>query len=304
MAAPQVAAAAALIKSINPTLDAAQIKELLRTSVRENDWGEPVLAVDEAVFNAINLNRKLAGLAEISREELLNAGAIDAVATPVPGAPDEYMVRAILQSPNTPEVEVTITPSSGTIEQGDTPRSVSGVGEVSWLVKMDDPTGTITVYRQDNKAGSRISLERVDINGHWQGTITFGEINVDQSAMSEEDKQGCDFSVLDKLKGKTVPMTLDITVDDSGNGTATVLLDLATLNEGASEEEGKFVSEPWDTQITYVGNTITFMMGEQQGMSTSMTGNVIGEPGDWHIDGALTASGTGYSMKATWRVAR
>jgi hypothetical protein len=110
--------------------------------------------------------------------------------------------------------------------------------------------------------------------------------------------------MIDLLRGKTVPMTLDITVDESGNGTATVLLDLASLNEGRSESEGKFVSDPFDTQITYVGNTITFMMGGTNGMSTSLTGNVIGQSGDWYIDGVFAADGPGYSIKATWRVTR
>jgi hypothetical protein len=306
-AAPHVAAAAALLKSLNPKLDAAMIKEILRVTARKNEAGDPILAVDEAVFEVINMNRETAGLPALTREELENRGVIDAVATPVPNSPNEFMVRAIVQSMTQDGVDVTISPSAGVIKEGETPRHMANTGEIAWLVKMDDNKGTITVLRGDNKAGSRISLERIDINGKWAGSVTFTEINVDGAASgggggdTVGGGEGCNLAMLDTLKGKALAMTMDITCDTSGNGTAITSIDFTSLNIG-DPQYGKFVNEPTTIPFVYAGDTITFTTQPSEGTTGGMSGVVSKQNDRAVIEGTITSSGKGFSIKAVWTV--
>lgn len=63
--------------------------------------------------------------------------------------------------------------------------------------------------------------------------------------------QGCDLtSALGQLVGKSLPMTLDITVDAKGTGPATMLLDSSFIKNS----QGKpLTSEPSTLDVTYAG---------------------------------------------------
>jgi hypothetical protein len=307
MAAPQVAAAVALLQSLNPELDAAQIKQILSVTARKNDAGDPILAVDEAVFEVINMTRELDGLPALTREQMQNQGVIDAVATPVKDSPNEYLVRAIVQSVGSSGVDVTITLSSGEIRQGETPRAMTAPGEVGWMVRMDDDKGIITVYRQDTKAGSRISLEQLDINGSWKGTITFAKIDIDQSAAPSGGGEGCSFELIGaliaKMQGRPFPMTMTITVDAKGNGQAITRVDMSSIvAELAAEYPDMNVSstdEPSTLLFTYKGNTLTFQL-DQSSATGSMTATVSKQGDTLVIDGTLEGGSAQFSMLATW----
>ena len=313
MATPQVAAAAALLISLNPKLQAADIKKILTETANpgpENQGG--ILSIDRAVLQVINDMRreKDPDAVDLTPEQLENLGVIDAVATTT-GAPNVYSIRGILATVPDKGAEVTITGSAGVTIAGEATQSVAAPsGEAEWPAVTVAPADsksppTITVTRKDSGAASVITLEKIDINGHWEGTITFSDMTVDTAvAEGSADAQGCDLSMLDLIKGKTVPMTIDFTVDDTGSGQATLLLDMATLNTGQSEDQGKFVSEPFTTQVTYSGSTITFVMGEQSGVASSLSGTVARQGEGFVITGSLTAKGSGLSLTAPWTVTK
>lgn len=316
MAAPQVAAAAALLKSLNPDLDASQIKDILRVTARKNAAGDPVLAVDEAVFEVINMTREINGQQPLTRDDMRNQGVIDAVATPIVGEENEYVVRGIVQSLDESKgVDVNIVLSSGEILEGDDPRHMTSAGEVGWLVRMDDDKGTITVYRQDNKAGSRITLEKFDVNGHWEGTLTFTSADMSDEAAAELGGEGCSLGIeemaafLRGMQGRAFPMTLDITVDREGKGTAALLIDMSALvAEIAARYEDVNISantEPQTVPVTYKGNTLTFGLKESAEMAGRMEGTVSKQGDALMIKGVLDADGgAGFAFAAVWTVTK
>ena len=177
-ASPQVAAAAAMLKAIDPDITAADIKRLLtetaRTSIKTGDVevatpasvGGRVLAIDEAVFALINETRKAKGLSELSREEMENAGVVDAVA--VTGEPGEYTVKGIVQGPGGKSADLSISVSGENHAiGGKTKQSVTVPGEASWGVTLPQEKGAIVVTRSDNGAASLIVIERSALEGTW-----------------------------------------------------------------------------------------------------------------------------------------
>lgn len=178
-ASPEVAAAAAMLKAIDPDLKAADVKRILTATARtkiktgENEVATPasvggkVLAIDEAVFAALNEKRKAEGLSEMSKEEMENAGVVDAVATT--GEPGEYAVRGIVKGPGGKNAELSISVSGENhVVGGTTRQSVAAPGESSWGVTLPKEKGTIKVTRTDNGAASLIVIERGALEGTWQ----------------------------------------------------------------------------------------------------------------------------------------
>ncbi len=194
-------------------------------------------------------------------------------------------------------------------------------------VAVSDPKNptTITVTRKDTGAASVITLQQIDLNGTWTGTLTITEFNIDQSTATTAaggsdsgDLEGCDpallsaiTAVLEKMKNQPFPMTMDITADmASGKGTAVTTTDMsalqAQLNESLPEgASGATVSnEPQTTPFSFAGNTLTFQPAAESGVTQSMTGTVTAQGKNAVIDGTMTAGGTGFTMKAIWTVAK
>ena len=150
-----------------------------------------ILAVDEAVRAVIDMNREAAGLPLLTKEELLGGGVIDAVAVPVAGTPGVYTVRGIVKAVNDKGVDLNVTVADGEVTSGDEPAHLDAAGEATWTVKLDPPdAGKITVSRLDNKAGSLISIENIDVNGAWAGTFTLTEITLDEATQAASQGSG------------------------------------------------------------------------------------------------------------------
>ncbi len=304
MAAPQVAAAAALLLSMDPNLTAARLKEILSQSARPgpDELGGKTLAVDQAVLAVINDLRERQGLPAATPEELENAGVVDAVATSQEET-NTYALKAILKAVPADGADVKVTATAGCEIDGETTQSITSPGDVVWAkLTVPGDTATVTVTRLDSGASSVISFEKIDINGKWAGTMTFTDITVDQEAAQSAQDQGCSLALLDALKGKPLPMTMDITVDESGQGEAVTLIDVSSLNTGDSG--GSTSSEPQTWPLTYSGHGLVFQVPSSGGAVTSMTGTVAMEGKNCVIKGALSGSGKGYSFKGVWTVGR
>jgi len=322
-AAPQVSAAAAILLSLDPNLTAGQIKDILSKTARPGpaELGGKILAVDQAVLEVINQQREKQGLPAVTGEELEKAGMMDAVATTT-DQPDVYSVRGILAMVPAGGTEVTISGSAGVTVDGEATQSLTSVGEVEWpvvSVAITDPKNptTITVTRKDSGAASVITLEQFDLNGSWSGTLTFTDFTADPDAVpssvpeGEINEEGCNLalmaSIMEKLKGLPLPLTMDITADESGSGTAITVIDMSALasqlNEGG---EGTVTptNEPQTIPFTLSGNTLTFQVEQSSGGTTAMTGMVSRQGNTLVITGTMAGGGTGYTFKAVWSVTK
>ncbi len=160
-AAPQVAAAAALLKSLDPTLTAGQIKDLLvetgdtevtisgsRVTVPENMGGR-VLRVDKAVLEVIN---RLRGPAN----ELIHGDLIDLMTIELTAEEHEfgYLVTASTPRMETPEgIDFRITvEGEAEIFGEETHRIYNALESGSWTVAPGPDPVTVRVHRLDNGA--------------------------------------------------------------------------------------------------------------------------------------------------------
>ncbi len=184
-AAPQVAAAAAILKSLNPKLTAGQIKTILAETARPGvpntsddptatsklvdttEMGAGILAVDEAVLRVINEMRAATDLEPLTPELLEKMGVVDAVA--ITGEPGEYTVKGIVGGAAAGETKLTITITGANNSLGgNSSQAVSAPGEGTWSVTLPEGKGTITVKREDNGAASIITIDRDVLEGTWQ----------------------------------------------------------------------------------------------------------------------------------------
>ena len=252
-ATPQVSAAAALLLSLDPELTAAEIKQILSDTARPGpaELGGKILAVDQAVLEIINQQRERLGLPAVTGEELEKGGVIDAVAISQEET-NTWMVKAIVESlPSVEGAEITITATTGTKIEGQISQKITAPGEVVWIpVTIPNEIAEVTVTRGDSGASSIIRFEVIDLNGYWEGSFVFTDIVLSPEAQAEfdamaenppEELEGCDLSsiaaVLEQLKGKKCPMTMDIVANEGGTGTVDLLLDFSALGESAEAQE-------------------------------------------------------------------
>jgi hypothetical protein len=311
-AAPQVTAAAAILKSLNPKLTAGEIKAILVETARPgvptdstapnatsmlvpSEMGGKILAVDAAVLQVINDLRESKGLDPLDEKTLELLGVVDAVA--VTGEDGQYTVKGIVgavgQKGATLEIEVVAENSA---IGGDTKQSLDAPGEVEWDVTLPEGKGTIKVTRSDSGAASLITIEQYDISGHWDGSFTFTDVTITDEKLAEE--QGCTLYAFQALKGKALPMTHDLTVDAAGQGGGTMFIDV-----GAADPEGETSSSPVDVQVSYTGSTVTFGMAEGEGVQ-SMTATVSRSGDTLTMNGTLTGGGPGFTMTAVFTVTK
>lgn len=177
--APEVAAAAAMLKAIDPDLTAADIKRVLtetaRTAIKTDDTsvatpasvGGCVLAIDQAVFKVLNQKRVAEGLPELTAEEMASGGVVDAVA--LTGDPGQYTVKGIVKAAGSGETRLSISVTGGNNSiDGKATQTISAPGEVTWSVTIPEDKATIVVTREDNGAASVITLDRDPLVGKWQ----------------------------------------------------------------------------------------------------------------------------------------
>ncbi len=193
-AAPQVAGAAALLLSIKPDLTAEQLKKYLtesaRTTVERPDGttaaidtgvGGRVLAVDQAVLNLIKDERirlgldpprivdgtpenasenaaKDATLAEtLTGTGVLKALAVSDGAVSAPD-PSSWSVTAYVGACATGCTSVTMAASAG-VGFANSSQQLDAAGQLTWSnVTVTQYPASLTLYRTDNGAGSRIVI--------------------------------------------------------------------------------------------------------------------------------------------------
>jgi hypothetical protein len=139
-----------------------------------------------------------------------------------------------------------------------------------------------------------------ELNGPWSGTMTFTQFDLPAEALQGAQDQGCDLSALEALKNVPLPMEMTIAVDASGtSGTATMTIDASSIpgNEGGAGTPSSFT-------FTISGNTLTFQIPAESGVTSAMSGTV-GRRGETLVmTGVMTFGGQGATMKAEWSVTK
>jgi len=318
-ATPQVTATAAMMKALNPKLTAAQIKDILTQTaapgVTDNEkqmsvpfphdeLGAGVLSTDFAIAKVLYdlKNPDAAGQVtdratlEKFVEEMQNKGVIDAVAVTT-ADPDTYDVRGIVNALGDKGTDVSIALSGQGAIGGSTSQRLDAPGEITWSVTVTDEWAAITVRRGDNGAASVITIETIDLNGHWVGTFTIGAITLPEGAEEQAEEEGCDLSVLKELEGTSMPMTMDITADPGGGGMATVFVDSSSISE---DGEG---GEPQTKAIQWNGNSLTMDLSDDTGIGT-LSGRASRQGNAEVIVGTWSSSNEGITMSGSWTVTR
>ncbi len=273
MAAPQVTAAAALLKSIDPELTAADVKALLvrtaRTSIKRSDGtdqaidasvGGRVLAVDRAVFELIKQERAKLGLkpAELSPEYLEQLGTVKSVAVSTDD-PLTWNVRGIVEACDPGCTSETINVSAdGSSIGGDTSQALGGPGEANWSVTVSAYPAYLTVQRTDNGAGSLITIDPLQIDGHYLGSVQIADTNCGE---------GVSFDAITYL------IEFDLATTPDGGGTVT-------------------------TTLTFAGGRVTSaasLKWDSNGVHW-----LVPEFGDADVQGAATTSGGSISIAGPW----
>ncbi len=137
------------------------------------------------------------------------------------------------------------------------------------------------------------------LNGHWTGTFTVTDLTMDDAVLKTAADQGCTAAILDAMKGKALPLTMDIKLDKTGKGTATILIDTASIKGKDGKSLG--TPKPQALNATFDGTALKFHLDAGSGSTASMSGTVTGGTS---IAGSMKTAGKGYSMTAAWTVSR
>ena len=180
--APQMTSAIALIQSINPELNAAQIKDLLVSTaapgVTTGDQSIPipegmgagVLKVDEAVLKTINDMREKQNLAPYSTQQLLD---MNAVALNAKGSAQNFTVTAGIPAALGSSADVKIQVDGQHALSGDATQTVPVGGEASWDITLEDDSVFIRVKRLDNSGCASMTLiKEAGVSGVYDASGT------------------------------------------------------------------------------------------------------------------------------------
>jgi hypothetical protein len=312
-ATPQVTAAAAMLKSLNPDLTAADIKKILvETAATETDVsgkkvqidesvGGRVLRVDRAVLKVLKDLKKVP--ADATVESLLKLGTIDAVASST--KPLEYTIKATVGAvgPNGTDVKIELW-GEGAIG-GDSTKHLDKAGEVTWNLTLLKPDGkpSVKVTRTDNKACSIIHLAPVDLTGLWTGTMTITDVKVNMDTITIEDpfddtkpptvitREECENSYKEELNQEQT-LTMDFKPESAQGGTVVI----------SSAEEAPA------SRYYLAGDWLT-IDSEIKDYRTHFEGQVSEEGSDYKISGSMQMSiGSdgefALEAKGVWTVAK
>lgn len=180
--APQVTGVVALMRSLNPNLSAAQIKNILTTSASKTINGKSVdpltgagcLNAEDAIFSVIKDLKKDESL---TKESLLNLASLELTAK---GGPREFTVTASVKAVSEKGTKFSIDISgSNFVLNGSKEQKLSAAGSVSWDVSLGEESKgvTVTVKRLDTDGCAIIflsSMPEVSLSGKVTGFVDPG----------------------------------------------------------------------------------------------------------------------------------
>ena len=167
--------------------------------------------------------------------------------------------------------------------------------EIQTVVPFGATSGNVIVRDAAGTNSNGVYFVVFDINGTWTGTFTFTDFEITDESAAEEE--GCTPVNAQELIGKPLPMTIEITVDEIGQGTATMLIDGSLFGE--SEDR------PQSFTVIQNGSAVTFEP-TVTGLSGLRTMNATVTPKGTRLSmkGRTFASGLGWKMNAAFTVGK
>lgn len=180
-AAPQVAAAAAVLKALNPELSAEDVKRILTdtaaTSIKTLDGraadvpasiGGRSLSMDAAVLEVVNGLRKAAdeNAAELTMADVEQMYNVTLTASE--GAGGAWDVAASIAQAATGGTELTARLDGEGAIGGKTSQAAKPGATVTWSVTTGGDQATVHVKRADTGACSRVAIGRNPLVGTWR----------------------------------------------------------------------------------------------------------------------------------------
>ena len=175
---PQVAAAAALMRSLNPNLKAEDIKKILvETAVTQTAVdgknvtipqavGGRLLAIDRAVLKVINDQRGANKMPLLTLEQALALGKIELIAE---GGGRDWKVTATVDSIPGNGTELLYSMQAPGSLGGAEKERINQAGSVVRTVSIFESTGVLKVKRLDNGLCWKVMLKQFDLSGTWSG---------------------------------------------------------------------------------------------------------------------------------------
>lgn len=165
--APQVSGAAALLKSLDPSLSAVEVKDILVRTAGTRIGNAPVspavgagiLHVGRAVEEVVNRLRAKSGLPPMTLEDAAKLATIDVSATQTDAL--HWTVTAKVSGAGKDGADVKIDSVGQGGATGPMTKHLSGAGTVAWPYTFVDANGStgITVTRLDTAACARVSFK-------------------------------------------------------------------------------------------------------------------------------------------------
>lgn len=301
-ATPQVTATAAMLKSLNPNLTAADIKKILvETAASETDVsgkkvpidasvGGKVLRVDNAVLKVLKDLGKVP--ADATVQSLLKLGTIEAVASST--KPLEYTIKATVGAVGAKGADVKIDLWGEGAISGDSTKHLDKAGEVTWGLTLlkGDGKPSVKVTRMDNRACSIIHLAPPDLSGTWEGTLVWTDVKLNMPETIEIPdpldatkpprvitREECEKSVRQNV-GKSQPIAMEFTPHSSESGTV------------------RFKTDEKKRDIPYylAGDWLTIDVVEKMSEAPENTVSKM------HMEGQVTEGDNGFTISGTARV--
>ncbi|MBD3363527.1 S8 family serine peptidase [Candidatus Dojkabacteria bacterium] len=256
--APQVAAAAALLKSINPKLSAMDVKRILvesadteisnpnvseRIKQVDEKIGGKVLRIDKAILQVLSELPEDQRPENISKDFLEKIGSIQVFAEPVKNDPLSFEIDAIIHAVRKEGTEITVDLNGDGTLGGSSVRNIDKSTTLEWGFSFPakDKSAQLLFTRKDSQACSRLVLSPDNnFEGIYKGNlnvvlpnysvVTQKDVNIEIAVIIDEEnnveisfaKQGSlDFGI----QGMEMSSTYDTNskssgiVDESGNFT-------------------------------------------------------------------------------------
>ena len=293
-AAPQVTAAAALLKSVDPTLTAQQIKQIMvdtmDTEVVQPDGtsmkvpaevGGGVLRLDRAVTALIN--QMAPPDEQVSKDDLdsLMEVILDwaNLSLTAEGGPDEYTVVANAGYVYAEDTELTLDLSGEGAFGGLSTQYLNESGQVTWPVTVIKGPVTLRVVRSDTNGcavltigggeeigGGEQPAGEIDLSGEWTGTYTCtGEV----ATMLGELIDPAEAAYL----AAGLPAIVDITTNDQRHWNVHLDVDAT----GFPSSDWSFFDSDLPFTCTYEGDTITVLLDPEWARNHTLAVSVQGE---------------------------
>lgn len=285
-ATPQVTAAIALMRAIDPDLTAAEVKDILEQSARaevddgkggktqiESGLGAGALAVDKAVEMVITKKR---GGKAVTQAEIDAATGIGLTASSDDG--ETWTVTAKVASVKRGGADIVIVAGDGADVSGDATQRLLDDGTVEWTVKVKQgSSATVHVKRMDTRACWRVKLGST-LSGTYAGTLPisfpgYGEVQAPFTATIAPD--GTVTGAWQYNGDPGVPGIVNFTVSApfTGRLTGTRIEASGTSSQSASGASGGPVTASYPFTITAEvaedGSSITATVSSQ-GTSTQV----------------------------------